>query len=192
MDFIKEVLNRFAPVSDMQWDKLKTILHANKLAKGDVFVSIGDEPAKFAFIKAGVFKLAYQPAKSSREFIKLFSGPNELIAPYADFLRQRPSRINIVSITASEIYVCSFKDFENLFHNSAEWEIHRRKISELYYLLKEEKEYELLTNSAEERYLNFKAKFQDYIEDIPSYLIAEYLNVTPSYLSTLKKRLKKL
>jgi CRP-like cAMP-binding protein len=190
MDFIKHILNNLAPVSDNQWNQLKTILRPKKLEKGEHFVSIGDEPSNFAFIKNGVFKLSYQPGGSDKEFIKLFSGPNELIAPYADFLRNRPSNINIVSITPSEIYICKFEALKTLSENSSEWEIHRRKISDFHYLLKEEKEYELLTNSAEERYVKFKEKFKQYINDIPSYLIAEYLNVTPSYLSTLKRRIK--
>jgi CRP-like cAMP-binding protein len=190
MDFIKIILNNLAPISEAQWNQLKTIIRPKNLEKGEHFVSIGDDPSNFAFIKNGVFKLSYHPAGSDREFIKLFSGPNELIAPYADFLRQRPSNINIVSITPSEIYICKFESLKTLSENSSEWEIHRRKISDFHYLLKEEKEYELLTNSAEERYLKFKEKFKHYINDIPSYLIAEYLNVTPSYLSTLKRRIK--
>ena len=109
MDFIKNILNNLAAISDAQWNQIKTILRPRKLDKGEHFVSIGDEPSSFAFIKSGVFKLSYHPAESDREFIKLFSGPNELIAPYADYLRQRPSNINIVSITPSEIYICKFE-----------------------------------------------------------------------------------
>lgn len=189
MDFIKDLLEDLSPLSDESWDKLKPHLMMQKLEKGELFVSAGEVPTKIAFIKEGVFKISYRN-ESNLSYIKLFSGPNELIAPFADYLRHQNSKIDIAAITKSKIYTCTFKDLEQLLKESNDWEIYRRKIVEMHYLLKEKKENELVMNDAVERYVKFNEQFNRFLDDIPDYFIADYLNISPSYLSTIKKRLK--
>lgn len=189
MEFIKSFLNNLEELPEEQWQEVSKHFRRKSFKKGETFISYGETPSHFAFIEEGIFKLSYLVEKDDREVVKLFSGPKDLIGAYADYLRELPSRVRIMALTNATIYLFDFSDLERLLKSDVFWERFRRKIAEYHYLLKEEKEYELLVHSAETRYQNFLKKFQNLAGEIPDYLIAEYLNITPSYMSTLKKRL---
>ena len=188
MEFVKSILNQIAPIDEDSWNLFKVYLVNKALKKGERFTTIGDEVTHFAFIKRGILKISYLPDANGKEIIKLFSGPGDLIGAYADYLRATPSRVNITAMSDCEICSFAFKDIDKLMNGMPQWELYRRKIGEYHYLLKEDKEYELLVNTAEERYDKFQIKFSSFENLIPDYMVAAYLNVTPSYLSTLKNR----
>lgn len=190
MEFVRSILNQIQPLDDTSWQFFESHLTKKKLLKGTNFVGIGDAVTHFAFIKSGIFKISYLTEENGKEVIKLFSGPGDLIGAYADFLRSSPSRVTITAMSDSEICTIAFADIDKLMENSPTWETYRRKIAEFHYLLKEDKEYELLVNSAAERFIKFQSKFEHFEDHIPDYLVAAYLNITPSYLSTLKKNSK--
>lgn len=160
-----------------------------QLDRNENFINYEDPSSRFALIEDGTFKLTYHNAMKNKEVIKLFSGPGDFIGPYADFLRNRASQIKISSITKSIIYSCDFSHFMQLTVSDPSLEKSLHEITKSLYLLKEEKEYELLCLDAKERLKRFKNKFQPYMDEIPQYLIAEYLNISASYLSTISKRL---
>lgn len=43
--------------------------------------------------------------------------------------------------------------------------------------------------SREESYIHFLEHFPEFIERVPDYMIASYLNFTPEYLSVIRKRI---
>lgn len=188
MDFVKAILEKISPIDEENWKQFQAFLTNKTLRKGEIFTAIGDEVTHFAFIKNGILKISYLTETNGKEIVKLFSGPGDLIGAYADYLRGTPSRVNITAMSDCEICSFAFRDINKLMSDLPQWEVYRRKIGEYHYLLKEDKEYELLVNTAEERYEKFLIKFATFENHIPDYMVAAYLNVTPSYLSTLKNK----
>lgn len=192
MNFVKTILDQIEPLDESRWNLVKGHLSFKKIPRGMNFVSIGDPVTHFAFVKLGLFKSVSLNAKNGKEVIKSFCGPGDLLGAYADFLRSTPSRVMITALSDAEICIISIHDINKLMEKSSFWEIYRRKIAESRYLLKEDKEHELSVNSADERFETFQGRFAHLEHHLPAYLVAGYLNITPSYLSTLKARRSKL
>ena len=64
-----------------------------------------------------------------------------------------------------------------------------RHISEKLYLILHERNLDLLSLSAEERYLKFLATKPEALQQIPLKYIASYLGMTPVSLSRIRKKL---
>ena len=47
-----------------------------------------------------------------------------------------------------------------------------------------------MSQSAEQRYLEFIGRYRDIEQQIPQYMLASYLGVTPEHLSTIRKNLR--
>lgn len=62
-------------------------------------------------------------------------------------------------------------------------------IAENLFLIVSEKYESFLLESAEERYLNLIKNRPKVIQNIPQYMIASYLGITPEGLSRIRKRL---
>lgn len=186
-DFIKKLnLN----ISEKEIAQLLPMFTCINLDRNESFINYDDPSSRFALIEEGIFKLTCYNESKNKDVIKLFSGAGEFIGPYADFLRNRMSQIKITSITKSRIYSCDFSQFIQLSEAHLPLGKCLHEITKNLYLSKEEKEYELLCLDARERLKRFETKFKPYLREIPQYLIADYLNISPSYLSTINKQLQ--
>jgi CRP-like cAMP-binding protein len=61
--------------------------------------------------------------------------------------------------------------------------------TEHLFMLVSEKYEDLLLKSPEERYLNLIENRSNVIQNIPQYMIASYLGITPEALSRIRRRL---
>ncbi len=188
-EFFFLVLNDFADITREDFSRIRSVFQVRHLKKHSHFIREGDEPDSFAFIVSGLFRSYYLNQKGE-DYIKNFVRPGELISAYSSYLSGTVSVINIEALKDSLILVARFSDFLRAASGSS-WETFRRKLTELLFVQREIREYELLTLNASDRYGKFREKFIDIEPELNDYHIASYLGISPVSLSRIKKKLKK-
>jgi len=182
-------LTAHAPLSAKTWQALLALGRRKALAKGGFFSRPGERATQFAVVLSGLVRHYYTDARG-RESVKAFRGPMEVSAPYAEILLGRPSRTSIEALTATELFVFRVADFEALAQDSAELQRLVRRVGEQHFIFKEQREYEFLQLSAEERYRQFCASLPDLLRHIPQHQVASYIGITPVALSRIRARLR--
>jgi CRP-like cAMP-binding protein len=158
-----------------------------KIKKGDFLISAGQICKSFSFINEGTF--SFLIINNDGEHVKDFSGSHKFITSYSSFITQTPSQIFIRAEENVILTQWSFDTYRQLLHSSEHWKQFALKIANYLYLRKEKREISLLTETAEERYLNMLKEFPYIVQHVPQYLIASYLGIKPQSLSRIRNHI---
>jgi CRP-like cAMP-binding protein len=191
---IKTITSYFNSISNISSSELSVIDRVFKLStvkKNKFFIKAGENPDKFGIIISGLFRYFYID-NNGKEYTKYFALKNDLLISYSAILLGEVSRFYIEALENSEIFISSFKTFNELTENNLSWNKIARKLIEQQYIKKEIREYRFLFDDAETRYLHFLEEYPDLIERVKHYHIASYLGITPVTLSRIRKKLNLL
>lgn len=181
---LHRALNRLSAIPDDQWSALQELLREKFVQKGETFVEIGDRTGEMGFVVSGLLR-KYYLNEEGQEFIKGFSWENEIASPYASLITGQPSNIHIEALEDTHLRVIRYADFQKLYPKHSCWQEIGRKLAEKCFIEREQREFEFLTLSAQERYARFKKGFPFLIGRVSQYHIASYLGITPVALSRI-------
>ena len=163
-----------------------TILFQEKLFnKGQFLAKEGEYSNKVAFIKQGVLR-AYVRTNKGEDYNKTFFTENTFVGAYSSLVTGNINLINIQCLTDSTLLVANYKEFTNLYNSIPLIERFSRIVAERFFVSKENREIQLVTLEAKERYELFKTEHLGLDQRIPQYHIASYLGVTPTQLSRIR------
>jgi len=158
------------------------------LSKNEYFVREGEYAQKIGFLKNGIVR-AFFTNKDGKDYNKqFFIGPS-IIGAYSALLTKQPNKIAQQALTDCELLVANFSELEKLYVIHHDLERLGRKIAELYFLEKEQKEIEMALLDADKRYLIMRERFPTIESLIPQYYIASYLGISATQLSRIRKKL---
>ncbi|MEW5740104.1 MAG: Crp/Fnr family transcriptional regulator [Myxococcota bacterium] len=180
-------LSSLSPLSPRTWKALLQLGQRRRLPRGGLFSQPGDSATHFGVVLTGLLRHYYVDA-AGKESVKAFRVPMEVSAPYAELIQRRPSRTYIEALTETELLVFRFEDFEAAAERSLELQRLARRFSEVHFVQKEQREYEFLMLSAEERYRQFCARMPELVQHIPQHQVASYIGITPVALSRIRAR----
>jgi CRP-like cAMP-binding protein len=112
----------------------------------------------------------------------------DFFGDYLSFLTQQHTEIEVICFEASTLFRINRKKFNEL----AQTEYGRilcQTASESLYIHKQTQQIELLTKTAEQRYIEMLEKQPNIIQRTPSKYIASYLGVTPESFSRIKTKI---
>ncbi len=153
----------------------------NLLFKGDYCKSV------YKVIK-GCLK-SYVIDKSGKEHILHFAPEDWLISDMDSFFNQKPSRIFIDAIEDSEVSIISQPSSVNINQLSHDDLVEQNKKLLNNVITSNKRLENLLSATAEERYLDFIDTYPTLVQRLPLKLIASYLGMTPEYLSDVRRKL---
>ncbi len=187
---VHERLQALAPLSKATWRTLSARGRRVRLARGAYFSRPGEPATRFGVVLTGLLRHYYADARG-RESVKAFRGALELTGPYAEILQRRRSRTFIEALAPTEVLAFEVDAFEEAARDSLELQRLARRIVEAHFVEKEQREYEFLQLTAEERYRQFCARLPALLQHIPQHQVASYVGVTPVALSRIRARLKR-
>lgn len=180
-------LNSVSPIGSDTWDKVKLLFSKSTLKKGEYFIKEGDYAKNIGFLNKGVVRAFYRNMDGI-EYNKHFFIPNNLIGGYSSLVTKKQSRINLQALTDCELLTARYEEAENLYEQYQDFERFGRKLAELFFVHKEQKEVDIVMLDADKRYLIFQNQFPTLEQLIPQYHIASYLGVTPTQLSRIRRK----
>lgn len=114
---------------------------------------------------------------------------NEFFGDYMSFLTQKPTELFTLAIEPTEILSISFSNLNELY-KSSDIGLNIGKIaSESLFIHKQTQQIELLTLTAEERYLKLLERQPEIVLRTPQKHIASYLGITPESFSRIRKKI---
>ncbi len=154
--------------------------------KGELFAEEGRIAKYLGYIKSGSLKyVVYAPDGTEKVVGLEFAG--EFVADFPFSLYGKKSRVSIVAVTPCEIYCISARDIGRLMKSDPGL---YRIISESSMALFDTTYYryiDLYIKSAKERYDELVEKHEEIFSIFSLKDIASFLNITPTYLSRLRK-----
>lgn len=182
-NFIVKEIN----LSEEEWNDFSSILQQRAYKKGDSLTE-DNEAILVGYILYGLFRTFFSTEEGS-EFTIEFCKENEIVADYRVITNNPISSYSSVAIEDSLIFYFNWEMFQKLCVKYPNWEEFRSKQINLYYTEKLNREKELISLKAEDRYIKL-LKTSPWITDrVPQYQIASYLGITPEALSRIKKGL---
>ncbi|MCL2169512.1 MAG: Crp/Fnr family transcriptional regulator [Defluviitaleaceae bacterium] len=171
--------------------ELEKLLPSASIASYEVdeyFVRAGETTRKVGFVVSGLFRLFYTDY-DGKDFTKNFRSSGHFVGAQASLLLKVPSRLNIQALEPSSILCLDYDEILRIAEDNFHWQRLLRKITELDYLEKEQRESDLLFYHATERYLNFKKEHPNWDAQVQLRYIASYLGMSPETLSRIRKNI---
>jgi len=154
----------------------------------EYFLRAGETNRKVGFVAGGLFRLFYTDWEG-KDYTKNFKSDGQFVGALASLLLSVPSRLSIQALENSTAVCFDYDDILRIAEHSLSWQRLLRKITDVEYLEKEQRESDLLFYDAKERYINFRKAYPEWDNKVQLRHIASYLGMTPETLSRIRKNL---
>ncbi len=143
------------------------------------------------YVLNGAFR-AYVVADEGQDHTITFAIEDWWITDYNSYIFQQPATMFVVALEDSIVLQLDYEKEEDLKKSNHKFETFFRIIAERGLASQQRRIITNLTQTAEERYANFVAKYPQIIQRVPQYALASYLGMTTEFLSRIRnKRIKK-
>jgi CRP-like cAMP-binding protein len=138
------------------------------------------------FLLSGIVKISMMRHEEEERILEFFF-PNSFFSCYTSFITQKPSNVQIETLTDCEVEVIKYADMQEAYKTSLLANKLGRIVAEHYYIHKTNREKDFLTKTATERYQNLVNQRPELVQQIPVHQIARYLGIEPESLSRIRK-----
>ena len=181
MKSLSEILNQQEYISDND-EMIKSLFKKEYFKKKSTIFRSVEHNTKHYVISSGLLRM-YVINSLGKEFNVLFAKENQLIGDLGSPL---PTKFNLDAIEDSTVYTIDNSNLEKLTglldSNPEKAIVSQLKRS---YIFLQNRLVSILTQTAEENFINFKERNPDLIQRLPQYHIASYLGVSAEFLSKI-------
>ena len=182
-------MGMIAPLTSKE-SKILAELHTLKTYKKNTIIDKQGTISKAVYyLNEGILAMEYK--KKSKVFIRDFIFKNSPALVYPSFYLQEPSRYSIRTVTDCNVWELTKENFEIGKEKIANLQIIAFKITNLFHRNIEKRFESLITQTAEERYVDLVKNHPKIINSISLKMIASYLGITDVALSRIRSRLAK-
>ena len=159
-------------------------VHANK---GELLVEAGTTARHLYFVNSGYLRVYYY--EDGEDTTTVLNCPSGFITTFNSFITQTHSHNYLECITDCELLRITKKDIDTLYQHNQKWAEFGRKIYEQAFACLEERAKDMITLSAEQRYLKLMSEYPEIIQNVPLQYIASYLGIKAPSLSRIRKNI---
>lgn len=121
------------------------------------------------------------------------AGPDWWISDYGSYVNQTPATMFVEALTNGTVLQIEYEDEKWLKTANHKFETLFRIMAERSASYQQRRVISSLTQTAEERYNDFVARYPTLAEELPQYVLASFLGMTTGFLSKIRnKKVKKL
>lgn len=190
MDDLKAFTGTLQDLSEESWGAVREIFRPSQLEKGAWFAVAGEHASRLAFLRSGVLRAYYQ-SPTGQDYNKAFFVAPAIFGAYSSLITGELNQIHIQALSHCELLEADYADLVALYAEHREVERMARRLAEMKFVEKEQREIDLVILDAKARYLRFRERQPKLEMEIPQYHIASYLGVTPTQLSRIRAELAK-
>lgn len=181
---LQAVLSAFTDIHHPDVQTFTAAFVSHSFAAKAFITREGDVERNLYFLLRGAVKVAVQ--KDGTERILDFWFPNSFFAAYSSFLTQTPSQVYIQTLLPTKVLAIKQHMVRHLYETSFIANSIGRTLTEILYRRKTQREIDLLTKSAVERYHDLLREHPEVVQNIPLRHIASYLGIHPESLSRIR------
>ncbi len=180
-------IKNYVPLSNDDVDITLSYLKMAELKKKEYLLKEGQVCKANYFVEKGMLRMFLINDKGIEQTTQ-FAIENWWMADHMSLLNQAPSQFNIQAVEASEVYALDHHAEEKLLAELPQLEKYFRVILQRAFAASQFRIKYFYSLSKEENYRFFTSSFPGFVQRIPQYMLASYLNFTPEYLSELRKK----
>jgi CRP-like cAMP-binding protein len=170
------------------WENAESALRTNQYRKGDGLMTQGEPDSMVRFVTTGLIRLSYEDA-AGRRLTKSIIQPGSIFASVAALLGGTAS-FSAVAMGDACVISLPYATMRQLADSHMAWE----KVASFLFMRlaqsKEQREFELLTMSAEQRWQRLCAQNPGLVASVSQVELAALIGITPVALSRIKGRKK--
>ncbi|WP_298741802.1 Crp/Fnr family transcriptional regulator [uncultured Chitinophaga sp.] len=183
-------LREGAGLNDEALQQVKLVTTEKKLRKRQYLLQEGDVSNFNCFVAKGCLRL-YRIGKDGAEHIMRFSIENWWMSDYESYNSGLPSKCNIDALENSDLLLIRKQDFDNLVNTITPFRLFKEKLEARSYDASQRRILSNISDTAEEKYLNFIKSYPRIYERVPLHMIASFLGVTRETLSRIRQQYAK-
>lgn len=183
---LKKYFERYVNLSEEELELLFQKLDVVNLNKKEFVLKEGTICKHKYFILEGLVRF-FEVSENGNESITQFGIENWWITNLDSFINETPSRQSIQALENSKLLQISKSDLEKLYISIPILERAFRIITENMLIAIQRKDEIFMKRTSKERYYNLVNTIPNFAQRVPQYMIASYLNITPEYLSEIRK-----
>lgn len=184
---LKEFLRSIKPLNDEELDKIVSGFEPKKFSKGEYLLKTTKVSNDYLYLESGLMRTFLFDIEGN-EITTDFHTSDNVVFEVSSFFKRTPSEVNIEALTECKAYRISFNDLNTLFHERMAFRDIGRSILVREFSSSQQRNYNLINQSAEQRYHNLMKSRPEIFIHSPLKYIASYLGVTDSTLSRIRKK----
>lgn len=188
------ILNYFSAHSvELNTQQIKLIeseLQQRTYAKNEIMLRQGDLCSHTFFVQKGLLR-AYTINENGKEHTLQFAPENWFISDRSGTLFNDISMQFIEAVEETETILIQLETFDKLAKLSDEFQRFNIFLLHNHIRQLQKRINQLLSATAEARYMSFIEMYPDIIQRVPQWMVASYLGITPESLSRVRKDLTK-
>ena len=188
IDILFAGFDRYLPLDEPEKADLKERAIERRIKRRQLILTEDEVCRHYTFVAGGCFKV-FQVDKKGVEHNLQFAAEKDWIMIIDSFYSQTKSKVNIEAIEPSTIFQISRPDLIYFFRTYPKFDRNFRVIVETRFAELENRLLQIVSSTAEERYLAFLRQYPALSQRLPNTQIASYLGITPEFLSKIRKEL---
>ncbi|MEQ9229871.1 MAG: Crp/Fnr family transcriptional regulator [Cyclobacteriaceae bacterium] len=181
-------IRELVPLSESDTELVIDAYKPVRLNKKDYLLKKGDPANHMRFVADGCLK-AFSVDEAGTEHVLQFGIKGWWVNDLYGFLTQRPATFFIQAITDSVVLQIHRDRLNQLYDDVPMMDRFYRIKTQNGYVALQERTIHSMSQTAEQRYLEFVNRYRYMEQQIPQYMIASYLGITPEHLSTIRKKI---
>ncbi|PXX26483.1 Crp/Fnr family transcriptional regulator [Arenibacter sp. ARW7G5Y1] len=182
-------IRELVPITEDESKLIQKSFEPITLNRKQYLLQSGEPCNHMRFISHGCVKL-YNLDELGAEHILQFGISGWWINDLYAYLTQKPATFFIQAISESTVLQIHRDRLNELFDKIHMMDRFFRIKTQNGYVALQERTINNMSQSAEQRYLDFIVRYRDIEQQIPQYMLASYLGVTPEHLSSIRKNIR--
>lgn len=178
-------ISKYIPLNDSEGETVLSYFDHQIIKKKTHLLHEGETCDKQYFILKGCLRLYIINNKGNEQTIQ-FGIENWWATDYISFQEQNPSHFYIQAIENLEVLSIDKKSIDELLARIPKLERYFRLILQRAFGAAQIRIKYLFTMTAEERYHNLNNSFPEFVQRVPQYMLASYLDFSPEFMSRIR------
>ncbi|AHM58791.1 putative Crp/Fnr family transcriptional regulator [Flammeovirgaceae bacterium 311] len=180
-------MRQSVPITEAEAELIAVGFKTKYLKKKEFLLQKGEVSNHMRFISEGCLR-AFHLSDDTGEYIIQFGIEGWWINDLSSFLAQTPATQFIQALEPSKLYQIHRDTLHDLFDQIPMLERFFRLKMQKAYVALQDRTYKRMSQTAEERYHDFRQQYRELEQRVPQYMVASYLDITPEHLSALRKK----
>ncbi|MCG2612561.1 Crp/Fnr family transcriptional regulator [Flavobacterium sp. SM15] len=184
-DSLLKHIQRKTELNQEEQEKLLSKIEHRALKKKEHLLTEGTVCDFFCFIEKGCSRIYLINEKGNEQTLQ-FGIEDWWIVDYMSYSTESPSHFYIQAIENSEVLLIHKKELEQLLVDIPKLERYFRIVLQKTFAATQMRIKFLFTMSAEERYHHFKNAQPEFVQRVPQYMLASYLDFSAEFMSKIR------
>lgn len=186
MTELQQYISTYFSIEQDHLKQVAELFTETQLAKGEYFVKTEHYSDKLSFVRSGYIRVFKE--YNNKEITQWISDKGFFITDLSSFMFRTRARWNIQAMTDCTLFTIQGENYKKLNQVIPNWsELEKRFIAGCFLAL-EDRIFNHLSLSAEERYDDLFEKNKEMFNQIPQQYLASMLGMTPETFSRIRKK----